>query len=236
MGRRLQQNKRHIIAAVLAACAGPALAFSPPAGCTGVLTVQYKQCMVSNIWTCENDAPGEQWVALFSDAGPFQVRKVDSEFQWLETYYMTPPRTEHMQIPAPDPENLTELFATGEDLYDFTILTTPGNNSVRYQGYDRLTGETVVIDGEPLLRTEYSYQAMGPDGTVLWSRAGNQYVSEKHRLFFFGTSWNAGEREQATDSSPVEFIYPGEPGFFPNRPIYDCGVMMSGLPDVKNAS
>lgn len=213
---------------ILALCAAsPLAAFEPPSGCTGKLTVQYQGCFLSNIWTCEGDAEGEQWIALFAQDGPYQVRKVDREFQWLQTFYMNPPSTEVMQTPVPDPENLTELFATGEDLYDFTIQES-GGSAVRYQGYDRLPGEAVVIDGEPLLRTEFSYQAMTPEGEVLYSRMGRQYVSEKHRLFFFGSVWDPANGEGAAeDTSPVEFIYPGEPGFMSSNPKHGCGEMVS---------
>lgn len=216
------------IAIIIGLSAGSAGAFQPPAGCVGELTVQYEGCMLSHVWTCAADPEGHKWVALFGADGPYQIRRVDREFQWLETYYMSPVRTETMVVPALDPENLTELFATGEDLYDFTIVSE--GDAVRYQGYDRLTGETVVIDGQTLLRTEYSYQALGPDGETLWSRLGNQYVSKEHRLFFFGTSRDAATPDVIADHSPREFKTPGQPGFMANTPIYGCGMMMSGLP------
>ena len=210
--------------------ADPALAqggFALPQGCQGVLTVQLRSCLVSNIWTCDGDAPGHQWVALFSETGPWQIRLVDDEFQWLETYFASPPKVETMQVPAPDPESLTELFATRNDSYDFTVTSDDGAAPERFVGYDRLTGESVVIDGEPLLRTEYAYDTLAPDGTVLYSGAGRQYVSERHRLFFFGKSWEAATPDAVTDARPVEFIYPGEPGFMTSAPRYDCGAVLS---------
>lgn len=203
--------------------------FQPPQGCTGTLTVQYRACLVSNIWTCEGDAAGEQWVSVFSQAGPFQVRKVDAEFQWLETYYAAPPRTEEMQLPAPDPESLTELFAEGYDTYDFTTVPSVNADPERYVGFDRLTGETTVIDGEVLLNTEYAYDQLDPAGNITASNAGRQFVSEPHRLFFFGVSWSSETPDDQFDASPVEFIYPGEAGFFSATPKFGCGVIMSSF-------
>ena len=212
-------------------CAGPALgqsSFDPPPGCTGVLTVQSRACLVTHIWTCEADAPGEQWVALFTAAGPFNVRKVDAEFQWLETYFAQPPAVETMVQPAPDPESISVLLAEDYDTYDFTITNDRGEPAERIQGYDSLTGEDVVIDGEPLLRTEFAYNVTLPDGTISYRGAGRQFISPSHRLFFLGESWNQDTPDQITDATPVEFIYPGEPGFFAAAPRYECNTVLSG--------
>ena len=211
--------------ALLAAAPAAAQTFDPPQGCTGTLTVQYRSCLVSHVWTCEGDAPGEQWLALFTQRGLFNVRKVDAEFQWLETYYANPPATERMLPDAPDPASLTVLFAEQTDTYDFTISNDRGTPDERVRGFDMLTGETVEIDGEPLLGTEFAYEVTLPDGTVDYAGAGRQYVSERHRLFFLGTSWEADTPEDVTDTTPVDFIYPGEPGFFAQFPVHDCGVL-----------
>jgi len=218
--------------AALAALSGPALAqsaFTPPQGCTGTLSVQLRSCLVTHVWTCAGDPEGYQWVALFGEDGPFQVRQIDAEFQWLTTYYANPARTETMQQPAPDPESLTELFANAYDSYDFTVTADDGAAPERILGYDKLTGESVTIDGEPLLRTEFGYDVRAPDGSIIYSREGRQYVSETHRLFFFGTDWDVESPNEIGDTSPVEFIYPGEPGFFSARPKFDCGATMSSF-------
>jgi len=224
--------KSMLILSALLGLSGPAMAqsaFAPPQGCTGTLTVQLRSCLVTHLWTCEADAPGEQWIALFGQDGPFQVRKIDAEFQWLTTYYADPPRTETMVQPAPDPESLTELFANADDTYDFTVETDDGAPPERILGFDKLTGETVVIDGEPLLRTEFGYDTLAPDGAIIASRAGRQYVSERHRIFLFGTDWDAETPDEVFDASPVQFIYPGEAGFFAASPRYDCGATMSSF-------
>lgn len=221
---RIKPQVRYLVG-ILAICAGPAVAFQPPTGCTGVVTVQYPNCVVEHIWTCEHDADGEQWIGLFGEEGPYQIRRVDREFQWLETYRGNPLRTELMQPNPKDPASLTELLSTGEDLYDFNVEFD--GVVTRYQGYDRLTGETVVIDGAELLRTEYSYQALDMDGNVLRSIFGNQYVSEPHNTFLFGTAINAETPDEVDDMTPKTFAYPGEDGFMATRPTHGCGVILS---------
>jgi hypothetical protein len=212
-----------LIATILAS---PVVAFSPPNGCDAHLTIQLRSCLMVNIWTCSADAEGEKWMALFNSRGPSRFRKVDNEFQWLETFVMNPIRTERIIVPAADPENLSELFETGNDLYDFTIVQENGQ-SERYVGYDRLTGEQTVIDGEVLENTEYGYDVFDAAGTIVRSRAGRQFVSRAERIFVFGESWDQAAPSVVSDARSVEFIRAGEAGFFPNKPIYDCGAMMS---------
>lgn len=212
---------------LLAAPAG-AQTFSPPEGCEGTLSVQHRACLVTHVWRCAQDAPGLQWVALFGETGAIQVKQVDDEFQWLTTYYFNPPEARHMEQPAPDPESLTELFATGYDTYDFTVRPDNGASGRRYVGYDRLTGET-EIDGEPLNSTRFGFTVYDDGGNPVMNREGRQYVSDRHGLFFLGESWDPADPETVSDSSPIEFIYPGEPGFFSSEPRYGCDVVLSSL-------
>ncbi|PRY77683.1 hypothetical protein CLV80_105166 [Yoonia maritima] len=192
--------------------------FAAPEGCEAKLTVQQKGCVMVNVWTCEADSEGDQWIALIGQTGVFSVQRVDDEFQWMETYSVL--GNEALQEPVEDPSSLTELFANQVDTWDFTIETEGG--AERNVGFDMLTGETIVIDGETLFETEYQGQTIDADGNVLDASSGRQYVSEDHRLFFFGQSWSEEDPDQITDMSPVEFIYPDEPGFFADQPVYEC--------------
>lgn len=192
--------------------------FAAPEGCTGTLTVQHKGCVMINVWTCEADAAGDQWIALISQSGVFSVQKVDNEFQWIEAYKVT--GNEQLMMPADDPASLSELFDTQIDTWDFTLETEDGTE--RNVGYDTLTGETTVIDGEELLNTEYSGRTIDQDGVEIDAGSGRQFVSEKHRLFFFGEAWQNDTPDEIVDMTPVEFIYPDEPGFFSDTPKYEC--------------
>ena len=64
--------------------------FTPPEGCTGLLTVQSRGCRVSNHYNCAADAPGDQWRADFDQEGIFFVSRIDCEAQWVESYDMFP--------------------------------------------------------------------------------------------------------------------------------------------------
>lgn len=198
--------------------------FDAPEGCTPKLTVQHKGCLLVNVWTCEADAPGDQWLAVFGQGGLFSVQRVDDEFQWVESFKVT--GNEALQTPAPDPASLTELFEAQLDTWDFTIETEDGPE--RNVGFDMLTGETTTIDGEVLLNTEYAGRTLDADGNELDNGSGRQFVSETHRLFFFGESWDAATPDQITDMSPLEFIYPGENGFFSDSPKFECNQLETG--------
>ena len=217
-------------AALLAPAAYAQDTFTPPEGCVGVLTIQHRSCLMTNVWQCEGDAEGEQWVALFVRPGPYSVRKVDAEFQWLETYYLLDRSVETMDPEPADDASISELIASQIDTYDFVTTSNDGTPPERVVGFDRLTGETSEIDGEPLLNTEFSYEVRLPDGEIESRGAGAQFVSLRHRIFVLGTSWDAQTPDDVLDMSPVEFIYPGEPGFFSENPKYECGAQGAAYP------
>jgi len=181
-----------------------------------------------NVWTCEADQEGDQWLALFTEGGIRRLRKIDSEFQWLETYDLGTGLVEKIITPAPDPENLTELFRDQTDTYDFTITQsgpTAGPDE-RIVGYDKLTGSTTVIDGETLLDTEYAYDVLNPDGGVESQHKGRQFVHPDYRIFLFGESLTPdGSVER--DNRPISFAKPGDADFFRDLPTFDCGAVLS---------
>lgn len=207
-----------LTALVAATPAAAQQSFAAPEGCEALLTIQYKTCVMTNIWRCDADAPGDQWIALLTQGGVFSVQRVDDEFQWMEAYKLT--GNETLITPAEDPASLTDLFESQIDTWDFTLETDSGTE--RNVGFDMLTGETTVIDGEVLLNTEYQGRTLDGDGNEIDAGSGRQFVSEKHRLFFFGESWIEGDPSNVIDMSPVEFIYPDEPGFFGSAPKYEC--------------
>ena len=59
-----------------------------------------------------------------------------------------------------------------------------------------------------------------------------KYISAEWRLFFSGPSeWDGGDGTYLPiDGSPMQFIFPGEPGFASTQPLFDCDAVMSSLP------
>ena len=88
-----------------------------------------------------------------------------------------------------------------------------------------------MIDGITLQETEFQYTETDLDGNVLRQSRGNEYINPDWRLFFSGPSeWNGGDGNfLPLDGSPVEFIFPGEPGFASTQPLFDCDAVMSSL-------
>jgi hypothetical protein len=202
--------------------------FVPPNGCEGRLTVQFKGCLMLNIWTCDADKGGDQWLALFTEGGMNRLRKIDSEFQWLETYSLGTGLVEKIITPEPDPENLTELFRDQTDTYDFTITQsgpTAGPDE-RILGYDKLTGKTTIIDGESLLNTEYAYDVLDTSGNVVSQHKGRQFVHPDYRIFLFGQSIGP-DGGVVRDNRPMSFAKPGDNDFFPDQPRFGCGAVLS---------
>jgi hypothetical protein len=208
----------------------PALAgtWETPAGCEAFLTVQSKACRVSHYYTCQGDAPGEQWRVDIDQEGPFFYSKIDSEAQWLESY---DPIKQTLDPAPADPASFSELLASGVDTWDFTLSKADGSGS-RATGYDRLTGTSVLIDGVTLSQTEIEFTEYDLNGTVLRQSRGNEYAHPDWRLFFAGPGeTDLGDGKWLPiDGSPVDFVFPGEEGFLALQPIYDCDALTASVP------
>ena len=225
--------RQFVILALLAALARPSIAgtWTQPEGCEVYVTVQSKACRVSHHYTCSMDAPGDQWRVDMDQEGTFFFSRIDREGQWVESIG----ETRQTLDPSPaDAASISGLLAQGIDTADFFVTTEDGTSS-RYSGFDRLTGTEVVIDGVTLLQTEIDFTEYTADGTVLGRARGNEYIHPDWRTFFAGP----GERDLGDgqwlpiDGSPVDFIFPGEPGFLSTQPIYDCDVLSASLPVVR---
>ena len=217
----------------LSLLAAPAFAgsFTPPEGCTTFMTVQSKGCRVSNHYTCEADPAGDQWRADYDQEGVYFLSRIDSEAQWVESIEIDPPSRQTLDPNPADPASFSDLLATGNDSYIFGLSKDTGDRT-RVRGADRLTGKQVVIDGITLQQTEFNFTETDTSGNVLRRSRGNEYIHPEWRLFFSGPSqWDGGDGTYLPiDGSPVQFIFPGEPGFASTQPLFDCDAVMSSLP------
>lgn len=225
-----------VIAAAMtcATIAGPVAAQSrvvtPPASCEAYLTVQSRSCVVSHHWRCAGDPEGTQWTLSMDEDGAFDLSQTDAEYRWLVTLGLRSGLRQDLTEPEQDPASFSELLNNGADSYVFTLDYGVGNGvlgQVTYSGFDRLTGEEVVIDGQRLLRTEFALEYDFGDG--MRRLTGHQYISPEYRLFFSGVEQFTDPDGAVShdDGSPVDFITPGEPGFLSATPLYDCGEVMS---------
>lgn len=215
---------------VLAACAlaSPAMAqeFALPAGCEGYLTIQSQSCSVSHYFTCEGDAAGEQRRATLDEEGLSYVGRVNGEAEWVESFHLRSGHSERL-AESVDPMSMSELLANGVDTWDFKTDSRE-IGVTRYAGMDRLTGETAVIDGVTLMRTEYALTAYDSADQEVWSSQGAEYVSADWRMFIGGVStYSTSDDTFDSDDTPVEFIRPAEPGYLSVNPKYGCGLQMS---------
>lgn len=213
------------ILACLTVPAAPALAgtWNVPEGCEAFMTVQSKACRVSHYYRCQGDAPGDQWRVDMDQEGPFFYSRINHEAEWVESF--DPIRQTLDPNPA-DPASMTELIAEGMDTWSFSLSKADGSGS-RAEGYDRLTGRSVVIDGVKLNETEVEFSEYDQAGNLMRQSRGNEYMHPDWRLFFAGP----GETDlgdgiwRPIDGSPMEFIFPGEDGFLARQPKYDCDAL-----------
>jgi hypothetical protein len=204
--------------------------FTPPEGCTTWMTVQARACRVSQYYKCSADAPGDQWRADFDQEGMFFVSRIDRESQWVESYDLGPTVRQTLDPNPEDPASFSDLLG-GTDTFAFNLSKDDGRQS-RVRGFDRLTGKTVVIDGITLQQTEFEFEERDVDGNLLRRSKGNEYIHPEWRNFFAGPSqWDGGNGEYVPiDGSPVQFVFPGEPGFAATEPLYECDAVLSSLP------
>ncbi len=225
-----------LAASALAALKGNA--FTPPAGCTAFLTVQSRSCIVTHYWRCEGEPTGQKWSLMMDETGPVALHRTDAEFRWLETYRLKDQLRELLITPEEDPASLSELLETGTDSASFSQEIRFSGRQIgidRITGFDKLTGESIEIDGETLLRTEFAYSVSNSAGMGSYEVSGRQFVSPRLRIFFGGIETREDQYGKRTDDySPVEFSFPGEEGFLANTPKYDCGATLSALPQ-RNA-
>ena len=214
---------------ILAAPVAAQETFSLPQGCDAYLTTQKRDCTVTHHFYCAGDPDGHQRRVDLTEEGLVYAGTIDAETQWIQSFHALAGHIENLEPGPADPANMTELMTTGLDTYDFRTFSRE-RGTTRYVGQDRLTGEVVVIDGVALHRTEFQITAYTPDGSVLWQSEGREFVSEDYRMFLSGQSdVTAGGESWQNDGTPVEFVFPDEPGFLSAEPKHGCGLMMSLL-------
>lgn len=229
-------------ALTLIAMTGPAMtsaafagSFTPPEGCTATLTVQSRGCNVANYYICTADPAGHQWRADYDQEGLYYLSKIDEETQWVESYEQNPTVKQVLDANPTDPANFTELLTTGLDSFDFNLTKDNGEQS-NVKGFDKLTGDEVMIDGVTLKRTQFEMTETDPDGTVLRQARGYEYISEDLRNFFAGSSEYFVDNEWLPiEGAPVQFAKPGDKGFGATQPIFDCDAVVSSLPQSRPA-
>ena len=219
--------KTALVFALLIAATAAAGTFTPPEGCTAYLTVQSRQCRVSNYYKCSADAPGDQWRQDFDQEGMFFRSRIDSETQWIESFDTNPEVRQTLDPGAKDPASFSDLMATGLDSFAFGLSKENGERS-QVSGFDKLTGKSRVIDGVTLKQTEFEFTETDANGTVLRRSRGYEFISPEWRAFFSGPSeWDDGTGYVPIDGSPMQFILPGEPKFGSTQPIFDCDTVVS---------
>lgn len=221
------------LAAGLIILAGlPALAgtWTAPEGCEIFMTVQSKECRVSNHYRCAADAEGDQWRADFDQEGLYFQSRINFETEWVESHELNPPVRQSLAPGAEDPARFSELLSTGTDTFAFGLARSDGANS-NVRGFDRLTGRSVTIDGVVLEETEFDFEETDLFGNVLRRARGNEYISREMRLFFAGPGeTDLGDGQWLPiDGSPMQFLFPGDKGFAATQPIYDCDALTAGL-------
>jgi len=201
--------------------------FSLPAGCDAFLTVQTESCQVGHHFTCQGDPEGHQRRVTLDEQGMTYVGEIDGETQWISSFHVLSGHRERLESNPVEPASLSDLIETGVDDFDFRTLSDE-IGTTRYVGQDTLTGRQITIDGVTLAETTYDITAFDDAGNEIWSAQGREFISRNWRMFLSGTGTvTTPEGQYERSNKPVEFIYPGEPGFLSSSPKHGCGIAIS---------
>lgn len=213
---------------VLLAAPAPAATFTAPQGCRLEMTIQSRGCTVSQIYRCQGDPAGTQHSAIFGQDGLTHMSTIDAETRWIESSNPQSGLVDRLVDQANDHASFSELLETGRDDFDFWTKSNIGER-LHHVGHDILTGEKVVIDGIELEKTQFELTTYNSNGEVLIQRSGQQFISRANGRFYGGaeqfSDWT-GQSGNSNDS-PVDFSFPGQPGFGATEPQYDCDMMMA---------
>ena len=211
-----------------------AVAETTPEGCEAVLTVQKHGCEVTHIYQCEQ--------------GIVKHINIDQdEFDWVSLF-----GPDYIELESK--EEITGIGLVGmnaiSDPRSLHTLLTTGRDTVAYRGEFDMPG--LLIGAADVSSQSRLMDEVLEIGGVTWQKAleeivfqvrphlamtGTQdiWIDAESGILFHGSSSHelAGKAEE-TDNTPVEVIYPGQPGFLSMSPIYDCGEMMSALPFSEN--
>lgn len=222
---------RAVFALIL--CASPVAAqqtpqvFSLPSGCDAYLTVQSESCQVDHHFICQGDPSGHQRRVSLDETGLTYAGEIDSETQWINSFHPLSGHSERLEAAPADPASLAELIERGVDSYDFRTLSDQ-IGTTRYVGEDTLTGREITIDGITLAETTYDITAYDEAGNEVWSAEGREFISRDWQMFLSGTGQVTTPQGSFDRSNrPVEFIFPGEPGFLSSQPKHGCGIAIS---------
>lgn len=222
-------GKRFLAAMAFLAGSGTGLnaaeVFSPPEGCEAFLTVQSASCEVNILWRCDIAPDGDKWEAYFDRDGLQSIASYSSQYAWLDAVYMWDSSREEATGSPIDPISLAMLVLNDVDSYDFQMRRTDdsGTRNLRVVGTDTLTGEEQTIDGQLLQVARFEYDILEDDGALFYRSFGTQLFSPEMMVFFAAKGTSVSDDSTFEyDSTPVDFIFPGEPGFAGTTPLYGC--------------
>ncbi|WP_210528405.1 hypothetical protein [Rubellimicrobium arenae] len=198
------------------------------------LTVQYEGCKVE---TFGRNSAGIMYVNSDESTAPYDALGVvfSPDGDVTNAYGLSGPGINSI-LEDRDPFSLSNLLVRGEDRFDQTValdLPTygpgqPYNNPPvrpsRLDGFVRLDGEATMIDGRSLLtghgESKLQYGENGP----IWTTAAEVFIDQQLGIVLQGRTSQTGPTGSVVVSGglPMDFIFPGEPGFMAEKPLIGC--------------
>ncbi len=197
-------------------------AFTMPRGCELIVIMQAPGCFASVIYSCEGDAQGTRRIADMVAEGMTYHSSVDAVYTWIDGFDPATGEYFETEMPVADTIDVDALVANGVNSFAITQVNRANGERQHFRGYDWLTGNETTIDGVRLLEAEFRMAATFDDGSPYFSAEGTEWVEPDLGLFFTGDVWYDGDASEVYENTPIEFVFPGEPGDTAYQPRYGC--------------
>ena len=197
-------------------------AFVMPAGCELIVTTQYSDCSAQVAYSCAGSDPGVRHLANIYADGLGYMSSVDATYTWIDGLNLADGSYEVTQFPVLDPIDTDNLQAAGIDAFSLVRTVRETGATLRFNGYDWLTGFDTEIDGVRLLETTFHVRAVAEDGSIFYEAEGTEFLDPDLGLFHQGRTWYDGNTEEVWATAPVEFDFPGEPAAADFTPRFGC--------------
>ncbi len=205
---------------------GPALAQSSievPEGCTPEVTVHKAGCAASTIMMC-----GDERRAQTYTRGSLEHEHIYDTDWSLLGYNFETSDTVNMRHQENTGASMSfaELVETGASPSEGAFMVKTGRITREFflSGENRLTGDSITLDGETFLVGE-SYRIFEPKPGAGGLEFNIDFlISPERNLFIEGSitrnAYGAGEEQM--DHTPLALALPGAPGFLADRSMVSC--------------
>ncbi|MCP5038449.1 MAG: hypothetical protein GY945_12725 [Rhodobacteraceae bacterium] len=199
--------------------------FTLPEGCSAVLSTQTGFCGANLHWTCQDDPRGHVRKAYFDVDGLASILTFNAQSAIIDAQYMWDNSREVLIGEPLDTFSVDALQTNLTESYAWQLSRTDesGTRSLSMTGTDTLTGDALRVGDHVLPEVATSFEYLEEDGSLNYRGEGTYYLMSDPILVISGSGQAMDpDGRFEYDETPVELIFPGQPGFGDTTPRNNC--------------